>query len=88
MAHRVHEFDVWREDYAGATVNVYIAGTSSLASLFTDEGLTAAASNPQTLSSQTVNGRMFGKFTAPLYTASAYYLDIDSTDQTGIERHL
>lgn len=86
MAQRVHEFDTWREGYAGATVNVYVAGTTTLASLFTDEALSVAADNPQVLSTQTVNGRTFGKFTAPVYTASAYTLDINSTDQTGIER--
>lgn len=85
-AHRVREFDVWRPGYGGATVRVYIAGTTTLASLFTNEALTTSAANPQTLLSKTENGVDYGKFSVPLYTSSPYTLDIDSTDQTGIER--
>jgi len=84
--HNVDEFELWQPNYGGATVIIYIAGTTSLASVFTDEALTVAASNPQTLSAQTVDGISYGKFAAPLYTSSSYTLDIDSTDQTGIER--
>ncbi len=79
-------FDVWQEGYALATVRVEIAGTATLADIFTDEALTVAADNPQTLETLTINDRTFGKFAAPLYTASAYHLDIDSTDQTGVLR--
>ena len=85
-AQRISEFDLWQPGYAGAVVRVYIAGGTTLASIYTDEALSVAASNPQTLSSTTINGDTYGKFAAPLYTSSAYYLDIDSTDQTGIVR--
>ncbi len=85
-AQRISEFDLWQPGYAGAVVRVYIAGGTTLASIYTDEALTAAASNPQTLSSTTINGDTYGKFAAPLYTSSSYYLDIDSADQTGIVR--
>ena len=86
MAQRISEFDLWRPGYGGATVTIYIAGGTTPASVWTDEALSVAASNPQTLSSQTVGDVTYGKFAAPLYTASAYYLDIDSDDQTGIQR--
>ena len=82
----ISEFNLWQPGYAGAVVTVYIAGTTTPASLFTDEALTVAAANPQTLSTLTSNGVNYGKFLVPLYTGSAYYLDIDSGDQTGIER--
>lgn len=85
--HRVHEFDTWRPKYGAATVNVLIAGTTTLAALFTDEALTVAAANAQVLETFTdADGDVFGKFTQPVYTASAYTLDIDSIDQTGVER--
>lgn len=82
----ISEFDLWRPGYAGAVVTVYIAGTTTKASLFTDEALSVAASNPQTLSTLTSNGVNYGKFVVPIYTGSAYYLDINTGDQTGIER--
>lgn len=85
-AQRISEFDLWRPGYAAAVVTVYVAGGSALASIYTDEALSVAADNPQTLSSTTINGDTYGKFAAPLYTSSAYYLGIDSTDQTGIIR--
>lgn len=84
--HRVTEFDVWRPGYAGSTVNIYKAGTETLASVWTDEALTVSASNPQTLLSRTVNDIEYGKFANPLYTDESYELDIDSMDQTGIVR--
>lgn len=86
-ATRIAEFETWRAGYAGATVRVLVAGTTGLASLFTDEALTQAAANPQTLATRTgPDGATYGKFTAPLYTASAYTLEVNSTDQTGIQR--
>ena len=84
--HRVFEFDTWRPGYGSAVVTVFIAETTTKASLFEDEALTVAAVNPQTLDSQTINNITYGKFLKPLYTSSPYTLDIDSTDQTGIER--
>ena len=43
---RIIEFDTWRPGYGLATVRVYQAGTSTLASLFNDEELTDPAANP------------------------------------------
>ena len=83
---RVSEFDTWRPGYGAATVRVYIAGTTTLASLFSDTGLTVAVANPQTLSTKTVNGITYGKFSVPIYTSSDYTADIDSADQTGVSR--
>jgi len=87
MAQRIAEFDTWQPGYGGAVVNVNIAGTSTLATLFTDEALTISADNPQTLSAKIANdGTSYGKFAAPIYTASSYYLSIDGIENTGIVR--
>ena len=83
---RVAEFDIWRAGYGGATVYVYLAGTTTEASIYTDEALSVAASNPQTLDSVTINDRVYGKFLSPLYIAAAYELNIVSMDQTGVIR--
>jgi hypothetical protein len=83
---RVFEFDVWREGYAGAEVSVKVAGTDTLASIFTDEALSVAADNPQTLVSQEINERQYGKFAAPLYTSDSYYLDVDGLNVSGVIR--
>ena len=80
--HSIHEFELWQPGYGGKTVYVYIEGTTSLASLYTDEALTVAASNPQALSENNANA---GKFAAPLYTSSAYHLEIEG-EETGVER--
>lgn len=85
-AQLVSEFDTWRPGYGSATVRVYVAGTTTLASLFTDEALTVAADNPQVLDERIIDGIIYGKFLHSLYTSSAYELDIDSTDQTGVQR--
>ena len=69
-AQRISEFDLWQPGYAGAVVRVYIAGTTTLASIYTDEALSVAASNPQTLSSTTINGDTYGKFAAPLKSST------------------
>jgi hypothetical protein len=85
--HGIHEFDLWQASFAAASVSVYIASTNTLASVWTDEALSVSASNPQTLDTFTdTDGRTYGKFTVPLYTASPYWLSIDSTDTTGIVR--
>lgn len=86
MANKVDFFDLWTAGYGGASVAVYKAGTSTLASLFTDEALSVAAGNPQTLLSLTKNGITFGKFAVPLYTGVSYELVVNSTDETGIIR--
>lgn len=83
---RITEFDTWRPGYANALVTAYRAGTSTKASIFADEALTVAADNPQYLLDREVSGVLYGKFAVPLYTEQAYYLDVDSSDQTGIAR--
>ena len=85
-ATRIGEFDLWRPKYAGATVTIYQAGTTTLASVYKDEALTQAASNPQTLQSVTVNGVTYGKFSVPLYINVDYELSINGTESTGIVR--
>ena len=40
MTQRISEFDTWKPGYGGAVVSVYVAGTSTLASIYTDENLT------------------------------------------------
>ena len=87
MVQRIVEFDIWRPGYGGAVVSIYVAGTSTLADVYTDEALTVEADNPQTLSSKSApDGTNYGKFAAPLYTASSYYLDVDGIENTGIIR--
>jgi len=85
-AQRISDFETWREGYGGAIVTVYVFGTTTKASIYTDEALTVAAANPQTLGTLNLGGRTFGKLAQPIYTAQAVSLDIDSTDQTGAIR--
>ncbi len=80
---RIAEWDIWRPGYDGATVYVYRAGTTTLASIFSDPACTVAAANPQTLTTETRNGVAGGKFTAPRYTLQDYETLANSTDQTG-----
>lgn len=81
---RIADFDLWRAGYGGATVNIYLAGTTTLASVFTDEAMTVAASNPQVLDTQTLNDITYGKFLVPLYTAAAYELHVVGRDSSGV----
>ena len=81
-AQRIPIFDLWQPDFGGATLTVYVAGTATLANLFTDEALTVAADNPQTLVSD-ANGA--GKLNAPLYTGQAVVVEVGGT-QTGVMR--
>lgn len=84
---RVGEFDVWRPGYAGKSVNIYIAGTTTLASVFSDPALTIAAANPQVLQSMTdAGGDSYGKWTAPIYVGVPYQLLIDANDRTGVQQ--
>jgi hypothetical protein len=85
-ATRIAEFDTWRAGYGLDTVAIYLAGTTTLASVFTDEALSVSAANPQTLIERTLNGVSYGKFSAPLYIGVAYELLIDSVDSTGVVR--
>ncbi len=87
MTKRIAEFDIWRPGYGGAVVSVFVAGTTTLASIYTNEALSIAADNPQTLSAmEAAGGVRYGKFAAPLYTAQSYYLSIDGIEDTGIVR--
>ncbi len=83
---RIAEFDTWRPGYAGATVSVYRAGSSVLASIWTDEDLSVPATNPQVLISRTEDDVSYGKFSAPIYTDQAVELKIDNIDTTGTIR--
>jgi len=83
---RVQEFDLWQPGYGGATVKIYQAGTTTLLNCFLDEALTISAGNPQVLSSKIIDGTDYGKFTLPIYVGAAYELEINSTDQTGVQR--
>lgn len=86
LAQRISEFDTWRPGYGGAQVIVYVAGTTTPASLFSNVDATVPAANPQTLSTKTVSSVEYGKFPAPVYVYGSYYLAINSTDETGISR--
>ncbi len=87
MTKRIAEFDIWRPGYGAAVVSVYLAGTTTLADIFTDEDLTVPADNPQTLSAmESAGGTRYGKFADSLYTAQSYYLSIDGIEDTGIVR--
>jgi hypothetical protein len=81
----VEQFDLWRADYAGATVNIYRAGTTTLMKCYSDPQLTTEVSNPQILISDTdAQGVKYGKFATTVYVPYAYELDIDTTEQSGI----
>lgn len=81
----IEEFDTWQQGYGNATVSIFIGGTQTLASVFTDQALTQAAANPQTLLNRTDSlGNNYGKFAVPLYTGQPYSLGINSVDRTGV----
>jgi len=83
----VEEFDLWREGYDGATVTIYKAGTTDLMPCYTDIGLTIPVANPVTLLSKEDSiGRKFGKFNQSIYVPYAYELDVNTIEQTGIQR--
>lgn len=86
LAQRVSEFDTWRPGYAAASVIIYKAGTTTPATVWANVEATVAAQNPQTLMSRSNGGIFYGKFTAPVYTTDAYYLRVNSTDETGVSR--
>lgn len=83
---RIADYDTWRPGYGLATVSVYQAGTSTLASVFNDEDLTDPAANPQTLIERVFGGISYGKFQAPVYVGVPYELGINSVDRTGVTR--
>lgn len=83
----VEEFDLWQEDYQGAIVHVYRAGTTTYSPIFSDEFFTEPLTNPQVLICYTNDlGTMFGKFATSVYTPYAYHLVIDSKHETGVKR--
>lgn len=81
---RLEEFDLWRPGYGFAEVTVLVGGTTTPAAIFTDEALTLAAANPQTLLQMTLGSISYGKWAQPLYTGQPYQLQINSVDETGI----
>lgn len=83
---RIGLFDLWQPGYGLATVTFYRAGTTTLADIYTDEALSVAAPNPQTLLERTEGDISYGKFASALYTEQAYEASIDSVDQTGVVR--
>lgn len=86
-AQLITDFDIWQPGYNASTVDIYIAGTTTLAAVFFDEALSLAADNPQILQSRTDDaGNDYGKFVRSLYTAVPYFLKIDHGEDTGIKR--
>ena len=84
---RVAEFDIWRPGYAGAIVEIVLAGTTTLASVYSDPLLSVPAANPQTLSSFTDgSGNTYGRFANPIYVGVPYQLIINDEGTTGIEQ--
>lgn len=83
---RIPVFDIWQPGYGNAIVTINKAGTSTKADVYTNEALSAAASNPQTLLSKTEDGVEYGKFSVPLYVGEAVELSVDNGDETGIIR--
>lgn len=86
MGYAVHFFDLWRPGYGAAIVNVYLAGTTTPADIFTDEALTVAATNPQVLDEKTINSISYGKWQQPIYTGQNVELVVNTGDRTGIIR--
>lgn len=83
---RIVEFDTWKEGYAGATVAIYRAGSSTLADVFADEALSIVVSNPMALLTLIKDERRYGKAATPLYTEQAVVMTIDGLDTTGVMR--
>ena len=84
MSLTVQYFDVWQAGYAGASVAIYAAGTTTLMSVYSDEACTVAAANPQTLQSMSQSGMNFGKFANPLYVLADYEMSVNGGNKTGV----
>lgn len=83
----VSEFDIWRPTYGGKRVVIYEAGTTSLATVYSDAAGVTEAANPQTLLlQQGADGESYGKFVQPIYCGVPYTLLIDGAEQTGTQR--
>lgn len=80
----IQEFDLWREGYAGAVVEILKEGTTTKASVYTDLNLSSITANPQVLITKTVGTVTFGKFETSVYTPDAYYLRINGVESTGV----
>jgi len=83
---RLPDFDQWQPGYGSAIVSVYLAGTTTLASIYSNEALSTALDNPQTLNSLSANGIDYGKWAQPIYVGVPVYLSISTTDATGVIR--
>ncbi len=83
---RLADFDTWRPGYAGATLTVYRAGSTTLADLFLNEAMTVPADNPQVLLTLVEDQQSYGKLRAPCYVAQAFTINIDNIDTTGTIR--
>ncbi|MBU8540180.1 right-handed parallel beta-helix repeat-containing protein [Falsiroseomonas tokyonensis] len=84
---RIGDFDLWRAGYGGAVVEVFQAGTTTLASLFSDPALTLPVANPQTLASRSeTDGTSYGRFAQPVYVGVPYQLRINQGEQTAVEQ--
>ncbi len=82
---RISDFDTWRPGYPNAIVGVYVAGTSTLANIYSDFALTRQISNPIVLLSRTdANGTEYGKFPQPVYVDVSFSLLVNSSDNTGV----
>ena len=84
---RIGDFDVWRPGYGGASVLVVRADTNEHALIYADPLLTVEVANPVVLLNLTdENGAHAGKWPQPIYTYVPYYLTINETAPTGVER--
>jgi len=84
---RIADFDTWRPGYGGASVLVVRAGTTEHAPLYADPGLTIPLPNPQVLLTYLdENDHSYGKWAQPVYTYVAFYMTINETAPTGIQR--
>lgn len=82
----VEEFDIWRQGYAGVTVNVYRGQTTELIPLFSDINLTQPINNPIQLITRTdPDGTTYGKFLTHVYSPYAYTLEVEGAEQTGLK---
>lgn len=79
------DFERWTRGSAGVQVYVYVAGTTTLASLYLDEALTLPAANPQVLLSLTVNNVTYGRVSQPVYTGQAVQWEV-SGSRSGVIR--
>lgn len=85
-AQRLIDFDTWRPGYGGATVTIYLAGTTAPAPVYTDEALSVAADNPQTLQNIVISNIAYGMWDAPLYVGVAVELNVNGTETGGVIR--